>query len=276
MAYVVTLTEVRPSARFDGFPWVEAHIEEAVDSDGPWMPIDTQVLSPVDADPADPATRNFTTNDAMLPAGWYRVVFVDAEDATQASASIYVSDAPTSPYFTIAEARKIAPLSDETAYPDSDIESTRRAVEEALEHACRVAFVPRIETETHSGDGTGRLRLGRYKVRELVSAAHDDEPLDISAVRIEGRTLYSSTGWPTGRANLEVVYQHGFDAPPSRIKRAALRLTKHFLVESGINDQATRAEAGEERLWLATPEPFGIPEVDAAVRDYKFVTVEFV
>lgn len=176
------------------------------------------------------------------------------------------------PYFTVAEARKVSPLGDETTYPNADIEAARADAEEALESAtaCNVAFVPRTATETVSGNGTPLLRLSRWRVRAVLSVSRDGEPLDIAGVRIDGRTLVRPSGaWPHGRANLTVVYEHGYSVPPGRIKRAALRLAKHFLVESAINDRVTRAEAGDERMWLAPLAPFGIPEVDAAVRDHQ-------
>lgn len=175
------------------------------------------------------------------------------------------------PYFTVAEARELSPLQDEEKYPDADIEAARDAAEEALEHesACNAAFVPRSATESLSGAGGVLLRLSRFQVREVTSATAAGEELDVADVAINGRTLYRPAGWPRGYANLVVVYEHGYDAPPARIKRAALQLARHFLVGSGINQYVTRAEAGDERVWLAERAPFGIPEIDAAVRDHK-------
>lgn len=89
MSQVITLESYTPIARFDGIPWTLARIEEATLSAGPWSAIDVITLSPVDADPSAPATRDLTTALASSTMGlWYRIVFVDA------SAN---ESAPTSP-----------------------------------------------------------------------------------------------------------------------------------------------------------------------------------
>lgn len=75
--YVVTLSGFTPPARFDGLPYTHARIDEGPSADGPWETIDTLELLPIDSEPEDPATRNFTTEAATLPSGWYRVSFID-------------------------------------------------------------------------------------------------------------------------------------------------------------------------------------------------------
>jgi hypothetical protein len=79
---VVTFENYRPSARFDGVKWTNAMIEEAPASAGPWTLIDTQPLSPLDTDASDPQARNFTTDNATLAYGWYRITFTDSLGAT--------------------------------------------------------------------------------------------------------------------------------------------------------------------------------------------------
>lgn len=76
---VITLTEYQPSERFDGVAWTEARIDGAMAVDGPWVPIETITLDPVDTDPTTPAVRNFTTAQAGGQT-WFRVVFLDADD----------------------------------------------------------------------------------------------------------------------------------------------------------------------------------------------------
>lgn len=89
--YVISLQGFQPGARFDGLPWTDARIEEGTTSAGPWTVLETQALSPVDADPTAPATRSFTTALATSPYGWFRVVFEDAANHEQASGSVYSS-----------------------------------------------------------------------------------------------------------------------------------------------------------------------------------------
>ena len=66
------------SPRYDALPWTQARIEEGTASVGPWVALETKNLSPVDADPSNPATRNFTTQLATADDLWYRIVFLDA------------------------------------------------------------------------------------------------------------------------------------------------------------------------------------------------------
>ena len=55
MSFVVSLADFRPSPRYDATAWTQARIEEGTASVGPWVVLETQNLSPVDADPANPA-----------------------------------------------------------------------------------------------------------------------------------------------------------------------------------------------------------------------------
>jgi hypothetical protein len=58
------------------------HIEEGATNEGPWTLIDTIALSPLDADPANPAYRNFTTSNADDAFDlWYQLTFFDAAGA---------------------------------------------------------------------------------------------------------------------------------------------------------------------------------------------------
>lgn len=76
---VVTFTAERPPARFDNKPWTQARIEESATQTGPFTAIATITLSPTDTDPTSPADRDFTTENATLDQGWYRIVWVDAD-----------------------------------------------------------------------------------------------------------------------------------------------------------------------------------------------------
>ncbi len=82
MSVVVSLEDFRPAPRYDSLPWTEARIEEGTASVGPWTILETQTLSPVDSDPANPVYRNFTTALGTAEEQWYRIVFTDATAAT--------------------------------------------------------------------------------------------------------------------------------------------------------------------------------------------------
>jgi hypothetical protein len=75
---VVSFTDYTPVPRFDNVPWSNVLIDESDSEFGVWTLIDTQTLDPLDADPSDPMPRSFTTVNATLDNGWYKVSFADA------------------------------------------------------------------------------------------------------------------------------------------------------------------------------------------------------
>lgn len=97
MPQVVTFTNYIPTPRYDGLPWARVRIDESISASGPWATIDTIDLVPLDADPAAPMARNFTTELATLDQGWYRVTFLDetgdTAQPTQAVHNIEVTPA---------------------------------------------------------------------------------------------------------------------------------------------------------------------------------------
>ena len=99
MPYVVTFKDYQPSARYPPAEgaWVTARIEEASDPAGDWTAIDTITLDPVDPHPKHPRPRDFTTENATLLEGWYRIVWVDALDGEQATSPVQNVDAATVP-----------------------------------------------------------------------------------------------------------------------------------------------------------------------------------
>lgn len=106
MTQVVSIEDVRPAPRYDGEPWTDAEFQEGTASDTTvWTTLETIALSPVDADPANPAYRNFTTDQASDTDGlWYRIVFLDA-DASTALPTFPIQNVPDSRpvYASVAE-----------------------------------------------------------------------------------------------------------------------------------------------------------------------------
>lgn len=120
MSYVVTLEDYEPPARYDATPWTRVRFEEAPASAGPWTQIADVALSPVDSNPAQPQSRNLTTNAATLAAGWYRVIFADA--ASNVSAPSEPVDSPSPSALT---RERLARLTDAATTPkltDSDLD----------------------------------------------------------------------------------------------------------------------------------------------------------
>ena len=88
-------------------PWTDVRIQEAATETGTYTQIDTIALSRVDADPAAPEYRSFTTELGTALDYWYRVVFADATgDVSQPSSPVQNtagSDVPVTVYGTVAE-----------------------------------------------------------------------------------------------------------------------------------------------------------------------------
>lgn len=85
---VVSFVGYRPQPRYDGLPWTQARIEESSAQAGPWTLIETKVVTPA-PDPADPPAYNFTTEEAVLAEGWYRITFVDADGDQSATVPVF-------------------------------------------------------------------------------------------------------------------------------------------------------------------------------------------
>jgi hypothetical protein len=124
MSQVITFEGYVPTARYDAIPWTEARIQEGTTVSGPWTLLETIALDPVDADPADPQSRNFTTELASDTDGlWYRIVFVDATGDTLAPTTpVQNSQAAAHLYGTVDELFRIlkirTPSDDQTQAAD--------------------------------------------------------------------------------------------------------------------------------------------------------------
>jgi hypothetical protein len=179
---------------------------------------------------------------------------------------------PDTPYFTVAEFRARYPKITVDEWPDDEVDEARELAEEAFEEACGLAFVPRTVTEKVIGGGC-YLDLARRHIREVTAAAVGTVDLDVTDVIPYGSTtVYRAGGWP--RAQIEITFTHGLDAPPKRDLAAVMLLAKTRLVVGPIDERATQAAVeGGGAINLSTPglfgAEFGIPEVDARVRRHS-------
>jgi hypothetical protein len=143
MAQVITFEDYLPTPRFDSLPWTSVKIEEGAAVDGPWALIDTIAISPLDVDPAHPAYRSFTTDNASdTEALWYRLTFTDAAGAFAL---------PTYPVQNLAEDRpiyaSITDLATVLKVRESDKHAALHRVLEAASHE--------IDSEIGTADITG-------------------------------------------------------------------------------------------------------------------------
>jgi hypothetical protein len=108
MSQVITFENYQPTPRYDGNPWTEVRIQEAATADAAnadWTLIETITLDPVDADPENPASRDFTTENASDTDGlWYRLIFVDASgDDLLPTVPVQNVTGGSTPYTTTSE-----------------------------------------------------------------------------------------------------------------------------------------------------------------------------
>jgi hypothetical protein len=181
--------------------------------------------------------------------------------------------------FTIADARANPALTNTTTYPTASIVAMRTTVEDALEHACSRAFVPRYTRETFSGTGTTTVVLSRPDVRSIRSVtvagtAYTAGDLANVAFSPSGE-LYSPLGWTVGASNIVVGYEHGMPYTPPEVSRAAITLAKMWLVgqRNPIDDRAITFNTTDGGTYsLAVPgrngSVFGQPDVDAVIGRY--------
>lgn len=181
-------------------------------------------------------------------------------------------------YFTVSEARMLAPLNDATKFPAAVIDKMRITVEQSIEDACQVAFVPRETTEIVSGDGRAKIMLQWPKVTAVNAISIDQYALSSASgiVGLPTGVIHRYGGWPAGFANISVRYIHGYPKPPLRVKRAAMLLTKYWLVNGPVDERAMSMSSEDGTFALATPgmrgSEFGLPEVDRTVQLYSYRT----
>lgn len=183
-------------------------------------------------------------------------------------------------YFEVPDARAFdgGRLGSTTTYPAASIIAGRERAEDALEAACSVAFVPRARRVTLDGDGTRELILPDRYPRRVVSGSIDGVALtaaDIADLAYErsGRLVRKTLGGWGGTHPDDVVllYEHGMDRPPPRARRAALLLLADDLIASNVGARVLSHtdESGTRQYAVAgRGRAFGIPEVDALVREY--------
>jgi hypothetical protein len=109
---VLTFRDYTPAPRYDGNPWTEVDIEESdtttLSDDTVWTVIETIALSPTDADPTNPDSRSFTTEDATDTIDlWYRLVFRDGTGDEQQTTQPVQNTSLATSYGTITELARI-------------------------------------------------------------------------------------------------------------------------------------------------------------------------
>ena len=100
---IVVLTDYIPVPRYDGHPWTGVAIEESADK-VEWTEIDDILFSDPDTDPTNPKVRSFTTDNAALDFGWYRVVWKDQSGNLVPTDPVVSPPPPINEYMPTVEA----------------------------------------------------------------------------------------------------------------------------------------------------------------------------
>jgi hypothetical protein len=145
MSQVVSFEDYTPPARFDAVPWSEVRIEQSDTSTlsdaTVWTQIDVIALSPLDVDPANPQTRNFTTDQASdTPDLWYRVIFADGSgNTTLPSVPVQNLEFPVAAYATVADLFRVLkvrdPSADQTTAAQGDLDTATIEINAEIDKA---------------------------------------------------------------------------------------------------------------------------------------------
>lgn len=204
-------------------------------------------------------------------------------------------------YFTSADLRDVEPSTSDAAKDTTvRILEVRAEVEALFESACAAAFVPRFAVWRTSMAGAQVLlpypflRVVRW-VRfwsdgdtyvsvtpEVVAGYPPNQEgiLDFSAGwRYDGFPLDTSYAGRSSRQTrrVDIAFEHGLDAPPADLKRAALTYARAQVnrARAAVPDRATSMQLPDGgSVTLATPGVgrwhTGIPSVDEVLRRYNY------
>lgn len=123
MPFTRSFEGYRPPRRYDGQPFTQVAILEAATEDGSYVVLETISLVPPDSDPANPASRNFTTALATLTDGWYIIRWIDGSGASFDSDPIQYLTTGSSDEAEVKE--KLSRMTDATTEPvltDADLD----------------------------------------------------------------------------------------------------------------------------------------------------------
>jgi len=180
-------------------------------------------------------------------------------------------------YVALADIRALSGLADAAAFPNEKLAESRQWFEDKAESFCGVSFAPRYRRDVLDGGGSAGLQLMRGRPRRLLSVKIDgavQTGLTTWDLYDDGTIVRDAGSFPSGRRNVEVIYEHGFDAPDSDMRQAALTAIRDNALglASGIPPQATEVRQEFTTISLSVPglnHPTGIPSVDAVLVDQR-------
>jgi hypothetical protein len=172
-------------------------------------------------------------------------------------------------YFSLAQARSVdRSLEDVSRYPTAEVLATRQEVEEEFEAICEVSFVPRFRRAVLRGRVLPDPLVRRIRSVSVGGVAYT--AAQVAAVSFDPAGVVNL---PT-RGEAVIEYEHGWDAPPADLRRAAITRLRSRLnaAKSAIPERATSfsfTEGGGYRLDTPGEHKTGIPDVDAVLERYQ-------
>jgi hypothetical protein len=178
----------------------------------------------------------------------------------------------------------VKPLDNPTRYPDELIVKTISEIEDQLEAACGVSFVPREQVITVDGTGTTELFLTRARPQSVSAVTVRDSladtswgAADIAALRIDeeaGVLIRPTYVWERGRRNHIITGVFGYSNVPGMVRQAVVEAVKYALVESRVDPRATSVinEDGTSATLVTAglrQNLFGLPSMNAVVMQYR-------
>lgn len=269
----------------------------SVDSDGEPSEVDPGVVTVTITRANGEAV---VTNAATAGTGATRTYLIGA-DVTETLDELHVTWSTTTatigrdvvnivgrPFVSLADLRgtedSLGVLED---YDAADLIRARNEVESMFDRACggALSFVPKFAVASVYCDADYWLRLPHYFVRSVrwvKYGASSGTPVDFTSYDLATTVLPEESGmvsitggaWPVGR--LLVGYEHGMNAPPEDVARAAKQAIRRQanLARSGVDSRAMSytSPMGEVQRFPTPglgPWTTGVPEVDEVLADYR-------
>ncbi len=281
MTFVRSFDGFTPPARFDQVAFITARIRESATLAGPYALLEAKALVPVDADPSQPAARDFTTTLVTLATAWHRIDWVDATGAEFTGDPVPYPAGAATDLCTLAEVRERRGTKPNDVAQDAAVTRVIASVSAAISEEYEREFTATtgaVRTFEHDAQEGMLLSLTPYELRTVTQLRlHPDEPAPttlaatdyrlhprpskhgtFSALRFASGVLASPAGaWQT--TLVEITGDWGFATVPANVREAAIVSVVHNMRTTVGQYSIADGAGGETRYERA--------EIPQAARD---------
>lgn len=188
---------------------------------------------------------------------------------------------------SISDVRTLKPLDNVNRYSNELIDRAITEVEDALETACGVSFIP-VERVNVLHDGTGTQELFTRHARPIsLSSVSVTDSLgayvqQLTNTDISGLVLDQEAGviirptftWFPGRRNVAITGIFGFRDVPGMVRQAVMKQVRYMLVDTPAQDRAmsvTSEDGTTQNMIVAgvAGRRFATPEMNAIVDQFR-------